>query len=49
MWPRKLGRILVLPVVEEQDAQADAHEPLLLLALNSTDSVDWEDMQAKVS
>jgi hypothetical protein len=38
-----------MPVVKDQDPDADVLEPLLLLALNSTDSVEWEDLQAKVS
>jgi len=33
--------------VNDQEFEADAHEPLLLLALNSTDSVEWENLQAK--
>jgi len=47
MVESELGRILVLPVVKNQDVEVDAHEPLLLLALNSTDNVEWEDMRAK--
>jgi len=43
----ELGRILVLPVIKDQDPEADDHEPLLLLALNSTDAVEWEDLLAK--
>jgi len=42
----ELGRILVLPVEEEKCLSED-HEPLMLLALNSTDAVEWEELQTK--
>ena len=38
----------MLPVTEDSDSETDDYEPLLLLALNSTDEVDWEDLLAKV-
>lgn len=33
----------------EQVPQAEEREPLLLLALNSTDAIEWEDLQEKAS
>jgi len=47
MVESELGRILVLPVVKDLDPEADDCEPLLLLALNSTDAVEWEDLHSK--
>ncbi|KIM88723.1 hypothetical protein PILCRDRAFT_813694 [Piloderma croceum F 1598] len=47
MVESELGRIVVLPVVKDQDPEADALDPLLLLALNSTNSVEWENLLAK--
>jgi len=47
MVESELGRILVMPVEIDQDPGAGDHEPLLLLALNSTDAVEWEDLQTK--
>lgn len=47
----QLGRILVLPVEETEVAQGpngSDRQPLMLLALNSTDSVEWDDLQTKV-
>jgi len=46
MVESELGRILVLPVMKD-GPEASGREPLLLLALNSTDAVDWENLQAK--
>jgi len=43
----EIGRIFVLPVGREQEHEADEHEPVLLLALNSTDVVEWEDLQER--
>jgi len=48
--PLQLGRIIVLPV---EDPGADMvfteeHQPLMLLALNSTDAVEWEELDTKV-
>lgn len=31
------------------ESETEEREPLLLLALNSTDSVDWEVLQERVS
>jgi len=47
MVDSELGRILVLPVMKEHDPEVEAHEPLLLLALNSTDSVEWDNLLTK--
>lgn len=53
---RQLGRILVLAVEREQDIKAHSlspdndqtPEPLMLLALNGTDSADWDELREKV-
>ncbi|TFK41932.1 hypothetical protein BDQ12DRAFT_719955 [Crucibulum laeve] len=49
MVDSELGRILVLPVDDTQDPEprADNKEPLMLLALNSTDAVEWDDLQVE--
>jgi hypothetical protein len=48
----KLGRIVVLPVDEPREDPRERlpedHQPLMLLALNSTDAIQWEQLQAKV-
>ncbi|KAF7337611.1 hypothetical protein MSAN_02234400 [Mycena sanguinolenta] len=50
MVDSELGRIVVLPV---DDAAAmpsplpEDYQPLMLLVLNATDEVEWEEMQAK--
>ncbi|KAG6810908.1 hypothetical protein H0H92_009838 [Tricholoma furcatifolium] len=48
----QLGRIVVVPVEEERAADENEGEergdPLMLLALNSTAGVDWEELQVKV-
>ncbi|TRM61537.1 hypothetical protein BD626DRAFT_570741 [Schizophyllum amplum] len=41
MVDSELGRIIVIPIVEGGGA------PLMLLALNGTESVAWEDLQSK--
>jgi len=47
MVDSELGRILVLPVEDSEEPLSDDHAPLMLLALNSTDAIDWEELQAK--
>jgi len=47
MVESELGRIIVMPVIEDPDSETDDYELLLLLALNSTDAVDWEVLLAK--
>ncbi|KAL1738481.1 hypothetical protein HDZ31DRAFT_50925 [Schizophyllum fasciatum] len=42
MVDSELGRIIVLPIVE-----GGAGAPLMLLALNGTESVPWEELQSK--
>lgn len=46
------GRILVLPVDEpEENFQpplAEDYQPLMLLVLNSTDAIEWDDLKIKV-
>ncbi|KAJ7070623.1 hypothetical protein C8F01DRAFT_1107113 [Mycena amicta] len=46
----ELGRIVVLPV-DDADALPqplpDDYQPLMLLVLNSTDKVEWEELQTK--
>lgn len=47
----QLGRIVVLPVDEPPELQLplpEDYQPLMLLVLNSTDAVEWEDLQTKV-
>ncbi|KAJ7492210.1 hypothetical protein FB451DRAFT_1021405 [Mycena latifolia] len=47
----EIGRIVVLPVDEPPDKipqpLPEDYQPLMLLVLNSTDAVEWEDLQAK--
>lgn len=55
---QKFGRIVVVPIDDDADFPDGANEddtenkpvrqPLMLLALNATDAVDWEDLQEKV-
>ncbi|RDB29671.1 hypothetical protein Hypma_015967 [Hypsizygus marmoreus] len=54
MVDSELGRILVLPVDDVSETSPPStngeekdHEPLMLLALNSTANVDWEELQTK--
>ncbi|KAF9486363.1 hypothetical protein BDN70DRAFT_869872 [Pholiota conissans] len=51
MVDSELGRIIVLPVDEfstgTQQVFSDDHQPLMLLALNATDAVEWEELQLK--
>jgi hypothetical protein len=45
----QLGRILVLAVEEiEEEEDLNEPQPLMLLALNSTDAVEWDELEAKV-
>ena len=44
----QLGRIVVVPVQETERENAPG-APLMLLALNATDAVGWDDLQAKVA
>ncbi|KAF8899147.1 hypothetical protein BD779DRAFT_1666866 [Infundibulicybe gibba] len=47
----ELGRIVVLPVdddeTEEEDIDGEDYQPLMLLALNSTNTIAWEELQSK--
>ncbi|KAF7302642.1 hypothetical protein HMN09_00898700 [Mycena chlorophos] len=48
----ELGRIVVLPVDDFENIPQplpDDYQPLMLLVLNSTDKVEWDELQAKVS
>ncbi|KAL1712816.1 isoprenoid synthase domain-containing protein [Schizophyllum commune] len=47
MVDSELGRIIVIPIVEGGTEGRSA--PLMLLALNGTDSVAWEELQSKVA
>ncbi|KAJ7874508.1 hypothetical protein B0H14DRAFT_2718005 [Mycena olivaceomarginata] len=50
MVDSELGRIVVLPVDEPPELQLplpEDYQPLMLLVLNSTDAVEWEDLQTK--
>jgi len=47
MVESELGRIFVSPIARNPGPETDEHEPLLLLALNATESVDWEDLQER--
>ena len=46
--PAQLGRIVVVPV-QETERESVPGAPLMLLALNATDAVGWDDLQAKVA
>ncbi|KAK7465272.1 hypothetical protein VKT23_005251 [Stygiomarasmius scandens] len=47
----ELGRVIVLPINEPTEELPqplpDDHQPLMLLTLNSTDSVSWEELKIK--
>ena len=52
---KQLGRIVVVPVGETLDEHASPErnqtndpQPVLLVALNSTDSVDWGELHTRV-
>ncbi|KAF8167461.1 hypothetical protein B0H34DRAFT_792184 [Crassisporium funariophilum] len=51
MVDSELGRIIVLPVDEATTGPdqtfSDDHQPLMLLVLNATDAVEWEELQTK--
>ncbi|KDR85618.1 hypothetical protein GALMADRAFT_234587 [Galerina marginata CBS 339.88] len=51
MVDSELGRIIVLPVDEFEDGPeqvfSEEHQPLMLLALNATDAVEWDELQSK--
>ncbi|KAK7063876.1 hypothetical protein R3P38DRAFT_2820943 [Favolaschia claudopus] len=51
MVDSELGRIVVLPVDEPPELLPqplpEDYQPLMLLVLNSTDAVEWEDLQVK--
>ncbi|EKM83988.1 hypothetical protein AGABI1DRAFT_110591 [Agaricus bisporus var. burnettii JB137-S8] len=51
MVDSELGRILVLPVDDNVDntgtARVSHRPPLMLLALNASENVDWEELQTK--
>ncbi|CAA7264766.1 unnamed protein product [Cyclocybe aegerita] len=51
MVDSELGRIIVLPVDEfssgPEQPFSDEHQPLMLLALNATDAVEWEELDNK--
>ncbi|THH09329.1 hypothetical protein EW145_g2086 [Phellinidium pouzarii] len=46
MVDSELGRIVVLPVASLQDTHSQ-REPMLLIVLNATDSVEWGELQRK--
>lgn len=37
-----------IPSEDPEEALAEDHQPLMLLALNATDAVEWEELQTKV-
>ncbi|KAF5374968.1 hypothetical protein D9758_000504 [Tetrapyrgos nigripes] len=47
----ELGRVIVLPIDEPEEELpqplSEDHQPLMLLTLNATDSVDWEELRIK--
>lgn len=53
---QKFGRIVVLPIDddsaqvngEDEDEGSSERQPLMLLALNATDAVEWDELQEKV-
>jgi hypothetical protein len=47
---KKVGRIYVLGIEETQNKThvVENHGPLMLLALNSTDAVEWKELETKV-
>ncbi|KAJ7687422.1 hypothetical protein B0H17DRAFT_1070169 [Mycena rosella] len=51
MVDSELGRIVVLPVDEPPEMLPhplpEDYQPLMLLVLNSTEAVEWDDLQAK--
>ncbi|KJA28616.1 hypothetical protein HYPSUDRAFT_34065 [Hypholoma sublateritium FD-334 SS-4] len=51
MIDSELGRIVVVPIDEfstgTQQIFPDEHQPLMLLALNATDAVEWEELLVK--
>ncbi|KAK7058627.1 coq1 putative hexaprenyl diphosphate synthase [Paramarasmius palmivorus] len=52
MVDSELGRIMVIPVDEPSEEQSQpppskTYQPLMLLTLNSTDAVEWNELQAK--
>ncbi|KAJ3509699.1 hypothetical protein NLJ89_g5082 [Agrocybe chaxingu] len=51
MVDSELGRIIVLPVDEfssgHEQPFSDEHQPLMLLALNAMDTVEWEELDSK--
>ncbi|KAJ6520250.1 hypothetical protein C8R45DRAFT_54217 [Mycena sanguinolenta] len=50
MVDSELGRIVVLPVDDPAGMPSplpEDYQPLMLLVLNATDEVEWEEMQAK--
>ncbi|KIY65963.1 hypothetical protein CYLTODRAFT_399503 [Cylindrobasidium torrendii FP15055 ss-10] len=42
-----LGKILVVPVEDVERKPGEDKPPLMLLALNATDEMEWADMQVK--
>lgn len=50
LW--QVGRIMVLPVEEPRKEPRqplpEDYQPLMLLALNATDAVGWDELQSKV-
>lgn len=50
-----MGRVVVVPVGEAIDSdispqriKANDHQPVLLVALNATDNVDWGELHTRV-
>ena len=52
-FKQQLGRVVVMPIDEVPDDSAEDGandtDPVMLLALNSTPSVTWEELEFKVS
>lgn len=51
MVDSELGRIIVFPVMEtledSVESQGEIRSPIMLLALNATDTVEWEELHNK--
>ncbi|KIK07346.1 hypothetical protein K443DRAFT_673603 [Laccaria amethystina LaAM-08-1] len=51
MVDSELGRIIVFPVMEtsedSMESQGEIRSPIMLLALNATDTVEWEELHNK--
>lgn len=46
----KLGRVVVFPVLSASESDSGVpKDPVLLVVLNSTDAVEWGELQIKVN